>query len=472
MAKQGSLLEKNVERIFSLAGFETARNVKRESYEIDVLATHRNLKIAIECKERDNGPLTVRNLIHEWAGKKRYINVDKVLIVIYGPSVSSKDMELAGKEEIEIWDSDKFEKYLDLSHELKEKSLPLILKDLGITTKEVEELNRKIESDIKKKKEELDRQVDILYNEIPAKRREKIEYALEKLIEEGKDSIDGFVTFTEKKGIFSSKKEYHSIDVSSSGNHFRIEVQSLRNLIDVLAENSIKVYYDKELEEEREQLSKSLSVSLKQNGKGFIDAINSLEKQTKPLMPLYTIFDEIYCQKEDKKTIVVLIELFFRYCAHLNENYDVNIEYALDKDEDDNIKAQGTKRNDVIQKAVFNDGVLAECIFCQSKFKVDSNDMPEKGEKIKKKCPECGAIFSMSVPDSEYVCSGCKTSFNNLKEKMEHFDVCKKVKERTMMCKYCRKKYVLDDSEFQELNFKGILKTDCPSCKKTNLLKK
>jgi len=154
MVKQGSLLEKNVERIFSFAGFETSRNVKRETYEIDVLAIHRNLKIAIECKERDNGPLTVRNLIHEWAGKKRYINVDKVLIVIYGPSVSSKDMELAEKEEIEIWDSDKFEKYLDLSHELKEKSLPLILKDLGISTKEVEELNRKIESEIKKKKEE------------------------------------------------------------------------------------------------------------------------------------------------------------------------------------------------------------------------------------------------------------------------------------------------------------------------------
>ncbi len=356
MVKQGSLLEKNVERIFSLAGFETARNVKRETYEIDVLATHRNLKIAIECKERDNGPLTVRNLIHEWAGKKRYINVDKVLIVIYGPSVSSKDMELAGKEEIEIWDSDKFEKYLDLSHDLKEKSLPLILKDLGTSTKEVEELNRKIESDIKKKKEELDKQSNILYEKIPSWRREKIENALECLIDKTKNDIDSedddnisedfynddneTVEFTEKKGIFSSKKEYYNINVSLDENHFRIEVESmnpewnytiqnLKHLLDVLSENNIKVYYDKELEEEYEQFSQTLSEGLKKGGKGFIEAneklIESLEKPTKPLMPLYTIFDKLYCQKEDKKTIVVLIELFFRYCVGLNENYDFDI---------------------------------------------------------------------------------------------------------------------------------------------------
>lgn len=318
MVKQGTLLEKNVERIFSLAGFETSRNVKRETYEIDVLATHRNLKIAIECKERDNGPLTVRNLIHEWAGKKRYINVDKILIVIYGASVSSKDMELAEKEDIEIWDSDKFEKYLDLSHELKEKSLPLILKDLGITTKEVEELNRKIESDIKKKKEELDEHVDILYNKIPTKRREKIEHALERLVEEGNNYIGtSFIEFSvNSKNVFLHP---YKIKVSFKGDDklliktFPFVSESFENM---LSEN--KIWYIPKLLELDE-----IEINKKYGKFGSILVSNS----------------NIFCLN----IITVIIELFFKYWCGIkslernrgviDKDYDVNIEYHLLKED-------------------------------------------------------------------------------------------------------------------------------------------
>ncbi len=109
-------------------------------------------------------------------------------------------------------------------------------------------------------------------------------------------------------------------------NRYTTNELSIGNLIDVLSENNIIVYYDKELKEEIEQISKSLSVALKQKSNEFAEIFKSLsEKPTKSLMPLYWIDDEIYCQKEGKKTIVVLIELFFRHCVGLGENYDFSV---------------------------------------------------------------------------------------------------------------------------------------------------
>jgi Holliday junction resolvase len=68
-ARKGTLLEQNIETIFSSAGFDTETNTYHSDYEIDVYAEMGDIDVVAECKQYENSNLSVRNLIHEWKGK-------------------------------------------------------------------------------------------------------------------------------------------------------------------------------------------------------------------------------------------------------------------------------------------------------------------------------------------------------------------------------------------------------------------
>jgi hypothetical protein len=108
-----NLLERNVKRILSSAGFNSQLRADLDGYEIDVYVEYKSERIVFECKQYQRGSLTVRNLIHEWSGKQEELGVDKVVLVLVGVSVSEEDIELAAKRDIQIWQGEKVDALLD-----------------------------------------------------------------------------------------------------------------------------------------------------------------------------------------------------------------------------------------------------------------------------------------------------------------------------------------------------------------------
>ena len=61
--RRGSLLERDVARMFRLIGIEPQLNVRLNDYEIDVLVIYQGRRIAVECKQYEKSRPKVRNLI-------------------------------------------------------------------------------------------------------------------------------------------------------------------------------------------------------------------------------------------------------------------------------------------------------------------------------------------------------------------------------------------------------------------------
>jgi len=59
--RSGTLLERNVSRLFRLVGFNPQNNVFIEGYEIDVFVQVESYNIVIECKQYERSSLSVRN---------------------------------------------------------------------------------------------------------------------------------------------------------------------------------------------------------------------------------------------------------------------------------------------------------------------------------------------------------------------------------------------------------------------------
>jgi len=112
-SRQGSLLEKDIKRIFDLAGFSTELNKRIEDYEIDVFAEADGNTVAVECKQYEKGELNIRNLIHQWASKNKIIEADKIVIAVYGHEIPQSALSLAEEESIILWDSDDIDEILD-----------------------------------------------------------------------------------------------------------------------------------------------------------------------------------------------------------------------------------------------------------------------------------------------------------------------------------------------------------------------
>jgi len=99
----GTLLEKNIEKIFRLAGFITLRNLHMKGYEVDVLAEWNDLKIIIQCKQYERSRLNLQDVIHEWNSKNQIIKADKIIIVVFGQDVEEWQRELANQFGIILW---------------------------------------------------------------------------------------------------------------------------------------------------------------------------------------------------------------------------------------------------------------------------------------------------------------------------------------------------------------------------------
>ena len=130
--RRGSLLERDVARLFKLIGMEPQLNVRFHGYEIDVFITYRDKKIAVECKQYESGSLNVRNLIHEWHSKSEELGIDKVILVIAGYRIRAEHAALANKYGIIIWDEETFDALFSKAIENREATKDEILSKLGL----------------------------------------------------------------------------------------------------------------------------------------------------------------------------------------------------------------------------------------------------------------------------------------------------------------------------------------------------
>lgn len=127
--QRGDSLELAVEHIFSVAGFETTRNVLIAKYEIDVQAEIGDRKVIIECKNYQNSSLTIRNLIHQWNSKNQVIQAHKIIIALAGLTIKEEDYKLAAEFDIELWSQEDISELFNLSlkpDELRKKLIEKI----------------------------------------------------------------------------------------------------------------------------------------------------------------------------------------------------------------------------------------------------------------------------------------------------------------------------------------------------------
>lgn len=120
-SRQGSLLEKQTESLFSSAGFDTETNKYHGGYEIDVYGELGDLTLIAECKQYESSNLSVKNLIHQWKGKNESIGADVLVLVIYGQEIKDEEKELAEDNNIDIWDEETIEKLLNMEDEKLKK---------------------------------------------------------------------------------------------------------------------------------------------------------------------------------------------------------------------------------------------------------------------------------------------------------------------------------------------------------------
>ncbi len=130
----GKLLEDISATIFRKARFKVIQDDRRTNYQIDVLAQKFGRNIICECKQYENARLEIKNLIHQWDSKNKEIKADKIVLVIYGQSITIEQLSLAKKYGIVIWDYNKIEYYINMDIIKLSKEL---LFDLGLKKRNI-----------------------------------------------------------------------------------------------------------------------------------------------------------------------------------------------------------------------------------------------------------------------------------------------------------------------------------------------
>ena len=130
--RNGTLFERNIERIFKLAGFGTKRNVILQDYEVDVLAEYQDITIIVQCKQYEKSYIPVKDIIHQWESKNKKIGADKVIVAIFGQEATEKEKNLAKRFNVILWDGRDFEQYQDIVHEKGKEAKDYLLKGLDL----------------------------------------------------------------------------------------------------------------------------------------------------------------------------------------------------------------------------------------------------------------------------------------------------------------------------------------------------
>lgn len=239
-SRKGSLLEKEVQSILESAGFETERNKFVKGYEVDIFAKVRDSNVIIECKQYEQSNLSVRNLIHEWKGKNKYIGADIIVLAIYGQKITDEEKKLAEENNLVIWDEKKLDSFLTMN---EDKYRDYILEEL---TSKLKSLGESYEWPIKqlvwepylKNKDTSAKRVQgNFYNWLKKRIRRKLR-------EEGSNKTErqSHITFFEhfsEDGLIRS-----NIDVKSDSKRYKMLVERLEDNDNEFDSDRIKEYIE------------------------------------------------------------------------------------------------------------------------------------------------------------------------------------------------------------------------------------
>ncbi len=157
--KEGGLFERLVQDIFDHAGFSTKRDVRIpltetsvENQEIDIIAESNDVKVVIECKDRQDVVPTIE--INSFVGK--FYTIQKTSTKpVYGVfAVSKRETQKYAEfrrflldKGVSFWDADKIEEMQKASHDLGSDELyAYILRGLGTKTVSELDLNTQLDS--------------------------------------------------------------------------------------------------------------------------------------------------------------------------------------------------------------------------------------------------------------------------------------------------------------------------------------
>ena len=169
--KKGSLLEWVIKRIFQVIGFYATNKVVINDNQIDVFVNYNDIKIVAECKQYEKNTPPVKDLIHEWNSKRKDIECDKALLVLWGyPKINQDELKLAKKLDVNLWNDALIFNFFNLVLSDVTKARKEILLNLNIDNDEAQKIIQSLKDDIKSRfnKFSLDdrNSVDSLKNEI------------------------------------------------------------------------------------------------------------------------------------------------------------------------------------------------------------------------------------------------------------------------------------------------------------------
>lgn len=220
-SRKGTLLERNVERLLKLSGFEPRLNTWIRGYEIDVFLKLGEKNIALECKQYERSSLSVRNLIHQWESKKRELELDRIILVLVGSDISSQEYQLAEKFGIIIWGEKKLEYLLDTAIDIGSQNKSNMLVELGLKEELTEEELERMRLDQEKLKRETEDYWNKVYMDMLDKfsstqnlfiSREVKAENIEKLAPKDiiKKALDNFMDKSDKDRISFNESELHA----------------------------------------------------------------------------------------------------------------------------------------------------------------------------------------------------------------------------------------------------------------------
>lgn len=118
-----------------------------------------------------------------------------------------------------------------------------------------------------------------------------------------------------------------------------------------------------------------------------------------------------------------------------------------------------------------DNSIPAECPYCCSKFEIVVDNIIYENGKGKIECPECGFDLDISLSENESICQGCGEKFEKFEDLVKHYNICDKLSKKKFNCEFCESEFLLDEEEYQELKNLKTIETECPECKKYNIIK-
>ena len=112
MQKRPNLLKKTLGKLFEMAGFEVTFDAVKESYSVDLLASHQGSTVIIDCIDA-SGYVGVHTFVYNMVRKQKVFNSQKSIVAFYNLPLTDYNLKVADKSGVEFWSKSEVDLLLD-----------------------------------------------------------------------------------------------------------------------------------------------------------------------------------------------------------------------------------------------------------------------------------------------------------------------------------------------------------------------